>query len=101
MQRDFRPVAEARPITYGTIADLKMANGRVYRAIFGFKANVCAWWPMGGYRKRAIGTAEPVALSVIKTGDVDHLDWQEAALRQHADPRNLLHVCHSRPRVVS
>jgi hypothetical protein len=84
MQRDFRPVAEARPINHGTVADLKMASGRVYRAIFGFRANVCAWWPMGGYRKRPIGTHEPLGLSVVSKGDVEPLDWQEAQRRQHA-----------------
>lgn len=88
MQREFLPIAEARPIPHGTVADLKMRSGRVYRAILGFRANVNAWWPISGPRKKPIGTHEPLSLAVITIGDVPQGDWQEAVRRQHAAPGN-------------
>jgi hypothetical protein len=72
----------------GTVADLKMRSGRVYRAILGFRFNACAWWPMSGPRKNPIGTAEPLSLAVIIIGDVPEGDWREAQRRQHAAPGN-------------
>jgi hypothetical protein len=82
---DWRPIAEARDVRYGTIADLKMRSGRTYRAVYGFRGHCCAWWPMQGQsRRKPIGTYEPVLFAVQAIGNVDGNDWKTAAIQRHA-----------------
>ena len=49
----WQPISEARDIRYGTVADLKMSSGRVYRAVYGFRGQGCAWWPLPGQARRS------------------------------------------------
>lgn len=57
----FYPIHSARFVEDGTVADLKMTSGRVYRAIWMENGRITAWWPMDGRRKRPIGLYDPHA----------------------------------------
>lgn len=62
---EFRPIAEANNLPFGTIADLKMASGRTYSATWEFHGRCCAWWPhIGQVRRSPIGLYEPVAFRI-------------------------------------
>lgn len=63
----FRPLTEAvlASVVEGTVADLRMESGRVYRAIWTAHGRCTAWWPMVGPRRRAIGLMEPVAIRPV------------------------------------
>lgn len=62
---EFRPIAEARHLPLGTIADIKMASGRIYSATWEFHGNCCAWWPhIGQHRKAPVGKYTPVSFRV-------------------------------------
>jgi hypothetical protein len=59
----------ARVVSYNTVADLKMANGRVYRATWKYHGRCCAWWPEPGQSRRSlIALYEPVAIQVVAPG---------------------------------
>lgn len=62
----WRPIAEARFIPRGTVADLRMPNGRIYRATW-----TNAWWPEPGQRRKALmGLYDPVEFRVVAIGIV-------------------------------
>lgn len=73
----FLPVTDTsvRQVTEGTIADLRMESGRVYRARWGTvpgwlsdtPATCTAWWPIAGRRKRPVGLFDPVAFRIVRT----------------------------------
>lgn len=85
MQPDFRPIAEAQAVTFGTVADLRMPSGRIYRAVWGFRGRCCAWWPLPGQaRRKPIGLYGPTAFAVIATGSIAQRDWRIASELQHA-----------------
>lgn len=42
---DYQPIATARFVEEGTIADLKMPSGHTVKAVWEFRGQVCAWWP--------------------------------------------------------
>ena len=58
---DFEPIASAQFVEDGTVADLKMENGRVYRCAWVRRGRCTAWWPLTGPRRSAIGLYDPVA----------------------------------------
>jgi len=81
----WQPISEVRDIRYGTVADLKMPSGRVYRAVYGFRGQGCAWWPLPGQaRLSPIGKLAPVAFAVQAVGNVRDGDWKNAASQGHA-----------------
>jgi hypothetical protein len=62
----FRHIYDARFVEEGTIADLKMESGRVYRAVWMEHGRITAWWPMDDRRKKPIGLYEPESFKVVK-----------------------------------
>lgn len=81
----FRPIREVGRPRYGTVADLRMASGRTYRAVWGFRRNICAWWPLPDQAKRSpIPFYGPVALKVVADGIVPSTEWRRAVECQHA-----------------
>lgn len=64
--KGFRPLTEAilDYVTEGTVADLHMHSGRIYRAIWTQRGTCTAWWPFVGQRKRPIGLMDPVAIRI-------------------------------------
>lgn len=64
----WRDIAEAHMMPLGTVADLLMHNGRVYRATWEYRGNVCAWWPDDARRKRLIGLYTPKAFRIAAVG---------------------------------
>lgn len=81
---EWQTTREAMPLRYGTVADLRMDTGRVYRAVWGFRGNCCAWWPQAACRKRPIGSSSPVEVRILAVGMVDATDWEEGARVNHA-----------------
>jgi hypothetical protein len=68
-QPDWQHIREARFTGLGTVADLKMPSGRVYRATWEYRGRCCAWWPAPGQiRRNPIGLYEPEAFSIIASG---------------------------------
>lgn len=65
---DWQPIAEAQFTREGTIADLRMPNGRVYRATWEYRGNVCAWYPDDPRRKSSIGLYSPLEFRVLAVG---------------------------------
>lgn len=66
-------------IRYGTIADLLMASGRVYRAVWEYRGDVCAWWPESRQRKSPIGLYTPLKMRVAAAGLIPAHDWRRAS----------------------
>lgn len=80
-----RPISEAVTVAYGTIADLLMPSGRIYRAVWGFRGRCCAWWPTPGQIRRSpIALFDPVSFAVQATGSVPRSDWERAVAVNHA-----------------
>jgi hypothetical protein len=67
---DWVPISEAQTTTLGTVADLKMPSGRVYRAVWRYIGNCCAWWPESNQRQRPIGLYDPAEFRVVAVGIV-------------------------------
>jgi hypothetical protein len=66
---DWIPMMEAPPVRKGTLAELKMESGRVYRATWRYHGRICAWWPEPGQqRKSPIGLFDPAAIRVLAVG---------------------------------
>jgi hypothetical protein len=61
----FEPIATAQSAKLGTVADLKMFDGRVIRCAMVERGNVTAWFPLIGPRQRPIGLVEPVGWCVV------------------------------------
>jgi hypothetical protein len=69
MTGDWHPIDEAQHIRLGTVVELRMENGRVYRATWREKGLVTAWWlDPGQRRKREIGLYDPVEFRVLAEG---------------------------------
>lgn len=66
----WRPINDAWHITLGTVADLRMESGRIYRATWCYRGRVCAWWPDSSVRKKPIGLYALEAFKVIAVGVV-------------------------------
>ncbi|WP_420961087.1 hypothetical protein [Brucella sp. IR073] len=81
---EWRPISEALCVRYGTVADVKMPSGRVYRAVWGFRGMMCAWWPRSNQRKSAIGQFAPVEFRVVADGILPVERWEDAAMINHA-----------------
>lgn len=62
----FEDIATARFVSDGTVADLLMPNGRIYRAKWIALGRCTAWWPMVGPRKQPIGLYDPVAWRLVQ-----------------------------------
>jgi hypothetical protein len=58
---EFQDIATARFVEGGTVADLKMSDGSICRAIWAERGRTTAWWPLTGRRKRWIGLYDPIA----------------------------------------
>lgn len=56
---DWEDIESAVNVVNGTVADLKMENGRVYRCAWAERGRVTAWWPLTGNRKSSIGLYDP------------------------------------------
>lgn len=82
--RSWRHIREAQFIRPGTVADLLMASGRIYRAVWDYRGRCCAWWPQSGNRAQPIGLYEPGAFSVLACGVVitDHERGSSVPLRE-------------------
>jgi hypothetical protein len=66
---DWQPIERARFVKDFTVADLRMADGRCYRATWRAAGLCTAWWPEAGQaRKKAIGLYTPVAFRVVAAG---------------------------------
>jgi hypothetical protein len=63
----FRPLTDAAldRVVDGTIADLRMETGRVYRAMWTQHGRCTAWWPLSGPRRRPIGLMDPVSFRLV------------------------------------
>jgi hypothetical protein len=69
MSDDWLSIDEAQKVRYGTVADLRMPNGRIYRAVWEYHGRCCAWWPVSGQvRKSPIGLYSPEAFRPIAIG---------------------------------
>lgn len=55
----FEDIATAHLVPAGTVADLKMPNGRVYRCAWAERGRITAWWPLNSRRKSPIALYEP------------------------------------------
>lgn len=67
---EWRGIAEAHAVTLGTVADLLMHNGRVYRATWASNGRCVAWWPDDSRRKSLIPLYAPKAFRVVAVGIV-------------------------------
>lgn len=61
----FDPIRTAQCVRTGTVADLLMENGRVYRCAWVRRGRVTAWWPLAGPRRRSIGLYNPVEWRIV------------------------------------
>lgn len=59
-EAQWEPIDTAQHVANGTVADLKMENGRVYRASWSERGRTTAWWPLTGNRKLPIGLYDPL-----------------------------------------
>lgn len=83
--QEWRPIEDVIDLPHGTVADLRMRSGRIYRAVFGFRGSICAWWPTPGQaRKSLICTLQPAEVAVVRLGDVPRDDWKSGHAAQHA-----------------
>lgn len=63
------PIAEASYVRHGTVAILRMENGREYRATWKEVGLATAWYlDAGQQRKRPIGLFEPAEIKVLALG---------------------------------
>lgn len=75
---EWQPIETAQRVLYNTRAELRMANGRVYKAVWQYRGRGCAWWVEPGQRRKTpIGLYEPVEWRVLATGLI--ADWRESA----------------------
>ena len=82
---EWQPISEAQDLRYGTIADLRMENGRVYRCKWDFKGRCCAWWPLERQaRKRGLALFEPEEFRIVAEGLIAPQDWRKASDRAKA-----------------
>lgn len=66
---DWRPIKEAHLTPLFTVAELRMASGRVYRATWKQHGRAVAWWPDHGQaRLSPIALYEPIQFRVLATG---------------------------------
>lgn len=66
---DWQTIDDAQTVRHGTVADLKMGSGRIYRAVWEYHGRCCAWWPVHGQaRKTPIGLYEPEAFRPVAIG---------------------------------
>lgn len=66
---DWLPIDEAQKVRHGTVADLRMPNGRVYRAVWEYRGRCCAWWPTEGQVvKKPIGLYSPAEFRPVAIG---------------------------------
>lgn len=72
MASGWQHIREARHTRIGTVADLKMKNGRIYRAVWDCNGRMTAWWPRDKRRKRAIGLYTPEAFRIVAVGILPH-----------------------------
>lgn len=56
----FESIDTALHVKERTWAELKMPNGRVYKAVWAQIGNVTAWWPDDKRRRSPIGLYDPV-----------------------------------------
>ena len=61
----FGPIDTAQFVKVGTVADLLMDNGRVYRCAWVRRGRATAWWPLTGPRKKAIGLYNPKGWRIV------------------------------------
>jgi hypothetical protein len=66
IKEGFEDIATARFVPDGTVADLLMESGRVYRAVWTERGNATAWWPLTGPRKSWIGLYDPIGWRRLK-----------------------------------
>lgn len=79
------PISDAQSVRYGTIADLRMENGRVYRCEWDFRGNACAWWPLDGQARRApIGLYSAKEFRIVADGLISPHNWRSAIRRSKA-----------------
>lgn len=75
-------ISEAQNLRYGTVADLKMPSGRIYRATWDYRGSgFCAWWPDDRRRKAPIGLYNPVLFRIVATGSIPAGDWAAGSAR--------------------
>ena len=76
----WQPISTAEHVRFDTRAELRMQNGRVYRAVWQFRGRGCAWWMEPGQaRKAPAGLYDPIEWRVIATGLTEDADWRKAA----------------------
>lgn len=80
---NWQPINMAATVSYGTVAVLKMKDGTVVKAVWGFNGNECAWWPKTGKRE-PISKYKPSAFAIITEGDVPSHDWRTGCIANHA-----------------
>lgn len=71
MSTRFEPIETASSVENGTVADLIMKNGRLYRAVWEQRGRVWAWWPLLCERKQPFGLYDPVTWRVVRGVSAD------------------------------
>lgn len=68
-KRVFQSIDSAQFVREGTVADLLLENGRVVRAVWKYRENVCMWWPAAGQRyKTGIPLYTPRGWRIVAHG---------------------------------